>query len=75
MIPLPPLDGSKLLGLIVPHRYEFKYQQFLQSGTIYFALFLLFDYFVLSSSFGFSIIGFFIGKLFVLIKSIVFLGS
>ncbi len=75
MIPFPPLDGSKFIGLIIPHRYEFKYQQFLQKGTMYFALFLLFDYFVLSNSFGFSVIGYFMGKLFVLIKSIVFLGT
>lgn len=39
LIPLPPLDGSKILGMFLPNRYYFKYMQFEQWGFV--LLFLL----------------------------------
>lgn len=39
LIPLPPLDGSKVLAMFLPSKYYFKYMQFEQWGFI--LLFLL----------------------------------
>lgn len=75
ILPFPPLDGSKFFAIFVPRKFELAYQRYLLNGTTYFSLFLLFDYFVLTRSFGFSILSLFIGKIFVLIKSIIFLGT
>jgi Zn-dependent protease len=75
MLPLPPLDGSKVVGLIIPHRYEAAYERFLRNGVTYFVLFLLFDQFVLTRALGYSVLGQFMGAIFTFIKSLVFLGS
>lgn len=65
LIPVPPLDGGKILGLIVPRRWEGAYMRFQSSGFKYFVLFMLFDIFLLgkilsvllgSSWAGFSIV-------------------
>ena len=39
LIPLPPLDGSKILGMFLPSKYYFKFMQFEQWGFV--LLFLL----------------------------------
>lgn len=75
MLPFPPLDGSKIIGIFVPQRFQLAYQSYLQSGMIYFALFLIFDQFVLANTLGFSIIQYFIGNIFVFVKTIIFLGT
>lgn len=74
MLPFPPLDGSKILGLLVPQRFHLAYQRYLYQGVLYFALFLLFDQFVLLQSFNLSILQFFIGTIFTFVKSLVFFG-
>lgn len=75
ILPFPPLDGSKVLALFVPRRLEHLYQNYLNSGTVYFMLFLLFDQFILSRVLGYSVTSLFIGGIFTYIKSIIFLGS
>lgn len=75
MLPLPPLDGSKIIGFFVPKKYEAAYARFLHSGVAYFVIFLLFDQFVLSRLFGFSILAYFMGVIYTFIKSIIFLGT
>jgi Zn-dependent protease len=75
MLPFPPLDGSKIIGIFVPRRFQHIYQRYLQNGMIYFVVFLLFDQFVLASSFNFSILQYVIGSLFTFFKTILFLGT
>jgi Zn-dependent protease len=32
LLPIAPLDGSKILGLFIPYTYEYEYQEFLNKG-------------------------------------------
>ena len=75
MLPFPPLDGSKIIGIFVPHRFYGLYQRYLRNGMLYFVIFLLFDDFVLMRAFGFSIMQYVIGNLFTLMKTVLFLGT
>jgi len=43
MLPVPPLDGGKILGLIVPRKYERPFMKFQETGLVYFAAFILLD--------------------------------
>jgi len=43
LIPIAPLDGSKLIGLIIPHSMESWYQKFLSQGPMYIILLIIFD--------------------------------
>ncbi len=43
LIPIAPLDGSKLIGLIIPHSYENWYQRFLSQGPMIIILLIVFD--------------------------------
>ncbi len=56
MLPFAPLDGSKFLLLLVPHRYRFKYQAFLHKSAPYFLLFVILDLYMLKGILGFSIV-------------------
>lgn len=75
MLPFPPLDGSKFIGIFIPKRLEFSYQEYLRNGVIYFFLFILFDSFILSRIFGYSLLGEVMGFVFAFIKSAIFLGT
>lgn len=75
MLPFPPLDGSKFLGWLIPKNYKHLYDLYLQNGTIYFLVFLLIDRFLLLRFFGFSILSEFIGFIFTVVKSAIFLGT
>ena len=75
MLPFPPLDGSKIIGILVPARFQSVYENYLQNGVLYFMLFLLFDQFVLRSNFGLSIMQLFIGSIFAFVKTALFLGT
>lgn len=75
MLPFPPLDGSKIVGIFVPRRFQRFYQNYLQNGMLYFMIFLLFDQFVLAQSFQFSILQYFLGNVFTFIKTLLFLGT
>ena len=52
--PFPPLDGSKILGLIIPKSWHRGYMQFLMKGNKYFIVVILVDIFILQSILGFS---------------------
>lgn len=56
MIPVPPLDGSKFLGIFVPKRFHMKYFVFLDSGMPYFMALLIFDLYFLQNILGYSLI-------------------
>lgn len=34
LLPIPPLDGSKAIGILVPRRFEHTYQEYLRVGPI-----------------------------------------
>lgn len=57
LFPLPPLDGSKILGFFVPRKYIPKYENFLQNGVRYFVAIILIDVFILRDLTGFSVFG------------------
>jgi len=75
MLPFPPLDGSKILEFFVPKRFQRMYQNYLQNGMLYFAIFMLFDQFILAPIFQFSILQSFIGTIFTFLRTVIFLGT
>lgn len=75
MLPFPPLDGSKIVGMFIPKRFEHRYHDYLENGVAYFVIFLLFDQFILGRLFGYSILSQFIGFIYTFVKSMVFLGT
>lgn len=56
ILPLPPFDGSKIIGIFVPHRFLPVYEKYLNNGVTYVVIFILFDYLVLKSVLGFSLL-------------------
>lgn len=56
LIPIAPLDGSKLLGLIIPLSREDWYQRFLSQGPVYIILIIIGDRLIAEVS-GFSFLG------------------
>lgn len=75
MIPFPPLDGSKIIGIFIPDQFQLAYQRYLRSGMLYFFIFLLFDQFVLGKLFGMSILQMFIGNIYTIFNAAIFLGT
>jgi Zn-dependent protease len=75
LFPFPPLDGSKILGLIVPGRWHRGYANFLQGGEKYFIAIILIDAFILNSMLGFSIIASIMRYLHDLIAIVLLLGT
>ncbi len=75
LFPLPPLDGSKILGLFVPRRYYKEYENFLQNGMKYFIAIILIDVFILGGLFGFSILLYVVRYLHDIVRTILLLGS
>ncbi len=56
ILPFPPLDGSKVLGLFIPRRFDLAYQEYLAYGVKYVILFVLFDLMFLPRVIGFSVL-------------------
>ncbi len=74
LLPFPPLDGSKIIGILVPRRYEEAYENYLKSGLSYFIIFLLIDQFILKRYFGLSLISEFIDRIYTLLSFAIGLG-
>ena len=74
-VPLPPLDGSKIIGVFIPDRLYGKYQRFLEDGIKYFVAFILIDSFVLGRWFGFSFLWMIMGTLYTLLSSLILIGT
>ncbi len=53
LLPIAPLDGSKLVGLVIPKSKEGWYQRFLTQGPFYLILLIVFDR-LLAAVMGFS---------------------
>jgi Zn-dependent protease len=74
-VPLPPLDGSKIIGVFVPDRMYMSYQRFLADGVKYFVAFILIDMFIISDLFGTSLLWMVMGTLYQLLSSVILLGT
>jgi len=75
LIPIPPLDGSKVLAIFLPQRTYYKYQNFIQANLAYLVLLLFADKFLIQDLFGFSIFGKIVELISGLITTIILLGS
>lgn len=74
LFPFPPLDGSKVLGLIVPKKWHLAYDNYLENGVKYFVALILLDVFILEGLTGFSIFGYVMRFLSDVISGALFLG-
>lgn len=75
LLPIPPLDGSKIIGFFVPDRYHYQYELFLYNGSRYFLIFILVDFLLLKNIFGYSVIQNTVGGLTELIAGWILLGA
>ncbi|MDD3862031.1 MAG: site-2 protease family protein [Candidatus Gracilibacteria bacterium] len=73
--PIPPLDGSKILGLIIPKRIFAKYEEFMEKAAKYFIAIILIDAFILSDFVGFSVFGSAMRYLHDLVATVLLLGT
>lgn len=74
LIPIAPLDGSKLIGLLIPASKENWYQRFISQGPLYLILLIVFDR-LLSETVGFSLLGTFLQYGYELITVLIFLAT
>ncbi len=56
MLPFPPLDGSKFIRLLVPHRLQPSYENFMRKGMPYFIVLLVMDLYLFEKYLGFSFV-------------------
>lgn len=75
LFPFPPLDGSKIVGLIVPRRWYRQYANYLHDGMKYFVAIILIDVFVLGNFFDFSIFGYVMRYLHDVVSIVLLLGT
>ena len=59
LLPIAPLDGSKLIGLVIPLSKEDWYQRFLQQGPMYVILLIIADRLIAEVA-GFSFFGYYL---------------
>ncbi len=74
LLPIAPLDGSKLIGLVVPHSKEEWYQRFLSQGPLILILLVVADR-LLSASIGFSFFATFIQYGYEITTVLIFLAT
>lgn len=75
LFPFPPLDGSNILGLIIPRTWYPKYYNYLRNGSKYFIAVIVIDVFILKSLIGFSIFGYVMGYLHTIVSTVLLLGT
>lgn len=75
LFPLPPLDGSKIIGFFIPQKWHQKYENYLENGMKYSVAIILIDVFILSDLLGFTIFGFLIGNLYHYVSAALLLGT
>lgn len=56
MLPFPPLDGSKFVRILIPHRWQGAYETFMRKGMPYFIVVLVADLYLSEKIFGFSVV-------------------
>lgn len=74
LLPIAPLDGSKLLGLVIPHKKEDLYHKFINQGPLILILLVVFDR-ILADVIGFSYMGIFFNYGYDLTRSFIFLAT
>ncbi len=74
LLPIAPLDGSKLIGLVIPAKKEHWYQEFLSKGPMFLILLIIADR-IIEGVLGFSFFGIFIGYGYEAIRTVIFLGT
>lgn len=57
LIPLPPLDGSKIILPLIPQKYRYQYYKFANQSLSYVLIFFLIDAYIIQDLIGFSIVG------------------
>ena len=75
LFPFPPLDGSKIVGLIIPKSWYPKYANYLNNGVRYFVAVILVDVFIVERIFGFSVFGSIIQYLHDIVSVVLLLGT
>ena len=75
VLPFPPFDGSKIIGVFVPNRWQHAYERYLRDGVSYVIIFILFDVLVLEQVFGFSVLHFVVLKITTWIIALISLGT
>lgn len=75
ILPFPPLDGSKIIGLLVPYTSQVSYKRFLNNGTKYFIVFILIDIFIVKRIFGISILNTVVFFVMNKVEMLLFLGT
>lgn len=68
LIPIPPLDGSKAIGIFIPRRFEPVYQEYLRVGPV-----LLIGIFLLALTLKLNVLGFIIDPIKAVFSFITFL--
>ena len=74
LLPIAPLDGSKLVGLVVPRSQEQWYQEFLSKGPFFLIILIVLDRLIAGVS-GFSILGTFLQYGYEAIIFVIFLAT
>jgi len=74
LIPIAPLDGSKLIGLIVPRSKEEWYQRFLSKGPVFLIVLIILDRLVEGAT-GFSLLAMFLQYGYEYITILIFLAT
>ena len=74
LLPIAPLDGSKLIGLIIPRSKEEWYQRFLSQGPFILILLVVFDRLLLAAT-GFSFFSAFIQYGYEITTVLIFLAT
>ncbi len=75
LFPFSPLDGSKIIGLIIPKKLHVQYRNYLENGVKYFIAIILIDGFILPSLINFSIFGYVMGYLHEKVSLVLLLGT
>ena len=75
LLPFPPLDGSKIFAVFVPHKYRVRYFQFMERSQIYFVAFLLIDIILIRRYLGYSLVWSVLINVFDFVKILIFLGG
>jgi len=74
-LPIPPLDGSKIFGILIPRQYYLRYRHFMETNLVYILIFFLVDIYVLPELIHFSIIQTVLGFIVTSLKTIIFIGT
>ena len=74
LLPIPPLDGSKVVMSVIPNKYHFRYEMWMARGGLrYFAFIFFADYFLIQFT-GYSILFEVLNFMALPVRTLIFLG-